>query len=56
MGGEGEGKGGLQLQGSGGADGVDGCLVVGEDEVGVHVMGLSGVSKSVMAWRGGSLS
>lgn len=41
-GGRGEG---LQLQGAGGADGVDGCLVVGEDEVCVHVMGLWDVSK-----------
>lgn len=33
-------RGDIQLQGAGGADGVNGCLVVGEDEVGVHVVGL----------------
>lgn len=53
----GEGEGGLQLKGAAGADGVDGCLVVGEDEVGVHVMGLWLVSKlplhkEEMVWVG----
>lgn len=37
--------GGIQLQGASGADGIDGCLVVGQYEVGVHVMGLVHESK-----------